>query len=149
MSFSSSASGCACLNDWDRQLTVNHILNLLLDLKRALTVAGSPVILILVVRESVPAPEDYLINCLRATLPALLDCCEQLLIVVEGSASDRTPIRAAFQTTRRTAARQTPPRIFDSLSAAFTHAQTLAPHDVLELQRQAMRQSLLPNGRFG
>lgn len=147
MSFCSSAAGYACLNDWHFPLAVSHILTLLLDLKRALTVAGGPVLLILVVRESVPAPADYFLRCLQATLPAILDCCEQLLIVVEGSTSDRAPIRAAFQTTRRTA-RQASLHIFDSLSAAFTHAQPFAPHDVLDLQRQAMHQSLPPSGRF-
>jgi hypothetical protein len=149
MSFCSSASACACLNDWDRPLTVSDILSLLLDLKRTLTIASSRVILILVVRESVPPPDDYLLNCLQASLPAILDCCERLLIVVEGSSSDRRPIRAAFQTTRRTPTKQTPPQIFDALSTAFTHAQPFAPHDVLELQRQAMRQSFLSHGRTG
>jgi hypothetical protein len=148
MSFCSSASGHACLNDWDRPLAVSHILNLLLDLKRALAAASGPVILILVVRESVPVPAHYFLNCLQATLPAILDCCEQLLVVVEGAASDRAPIRAAFKTTRRTPTKHMSPQTFDSLSAAFAHAQPFAPHDVLELQRQAMHQSLPPSGRF-
>ncbi|MEO7038044.1 MAG: hypothetical protein ABI335_29805 [Polyangiaceae bacterium] len=128
MSFCSSASGYACLSDWDRSLAVSHILNLLLDLKRALAAANGPVILILVVRESVPAPADYFLNCLQATLPAILDCCEQLLVVVEGSASDRAQIRAAFQTTRRTPTKHTPPQTFDSLSTAFAYAQPFASH---------------------
>jgi hypothetical protein len=127
---------------------VSHILNLLLDLKRALGAASGPVILILVVRQSVPAPAHYFLNCLQATLPAILDCCEQFLVVVEGSASDRAPIRAAFQTTRRTPTKHIPPHMFDSLSAAFAHAQPFAPHDVLELQRHAMHQTLPPSGRF-
>jgi len=100
-----------------------------------------------VVRESVPAPANYFLNCLQATLPAILDCCD-LLVVVEGSASDRQPIRAAFETTRRTPTKHIAPRTFDSLSAALAHAQPFAPHDVLELQRQVMRQSLPPSGRF-
>jgi hypothetical protein len=83
----------------------------------------------------VPTPTNYLLNCLQATLPAILDCCEQLLVVVEGSAGDRAPIHAAFQTTRRTPTKHVPPRTFDSLSAAFAYAQPFAPHDVLELQR--------------
>ena len=142
MSFCSSASGCACLNDWDQPLAVNQIVDLLLDVKRAATISGTPVILILVIRESMPAPGSYLLSCLRAALPALLDCCEQLLVVVEGSTSDRTLIRGAFQTTRRTAAKQTSVQLFESLSTAFTHAQRFAPHDILELQRQVMHRSL-------
>jgi hypothetical protein len=149
MSFYASASGGACLNDWDRPLDVNQVLNLLLDVKRTLAVAGGRVLLIVVVRESVPSPDPDLLYCLQAALPAILDCCEQLLIVVEGSTSDHDPIRAAFKTTRRTPTKQTSPRIFDALSTAFAHAQAFAPHDVLELQRRAMRQSLLPSRRFG
>ena len=126
MGFYVSASGCACLSDWDRRFSVDDILNLLLDLKRTLRVAGSPAILLVIVREFVPSPDGSLLNCLQATLPAILDCCERLIVAVEGSNSDRTPIRAAFQTTRRAPTRHTPAQIFDSLSAAFAHAQAFA-----------------------
>jgi hypothetical protein len=149
MSFCASASRCACLNDWDGPLTVNHILNLLLDLKRTLAGANSRVILIIVFRESVPTPDDYLLDCLQGALPALLNCCEQLLVVVEGTTADRDSIRIAFQTTRRTPIKQTLPEMFDALGAAFTRAQAFAPHDVLELQRQALRESLLPSRCIG
>jgi hypothetical protein len=147
-SFLSSASGRACLNDWAQPLTVSDILSLLLDLKRAVAIAGAPVILLAVIRQSVPAPANFLINCLQATVPAILDCCEELVIVVEGADLDRAPLRNAFVTDRRTATKRTPPRLFESLSAAFAHAQHLAPHDVLELQRQLLHQSLPPNGKL-
>lgn len=52
--------------------------------------------------------------------------CKPPLVVVEGPASDRAPIRAAFQTTRRTPTKHVPPRTFDSLSAAFARAAVRA-----------------------
>jgi len=149
MSFYSSESGRACLNDWDRPLTINHIVNLLLDLRRPLSGASIRVIAVIVVRESVPTPDDDWLNCLQASLPAILDCCEHLLVVIEGETSDRSSIRTALRTTRRTATKRTPPRTFDELSAAFSYAQPFAPHDVLELQRQTMRHSLSPCRRLG
>jgi len=149
MNFYSSKSGCACLNDWDRPLTINHIVNLLLDLRRPLIGANSRVIVVLVVRESVPVPDDDWLNCLQASLPAILDCCEHLLVVIEGSMMDRAPIRTAFRTTRRTSTKRTPPRTFDVLSTAIGYAQPFAPHDILELQRQTMRQSLSPHRSIG
>jgi len=149
MNFYSSKSGCACLNDWDRPLTINHIVNLLLDLRRPLIGANSRVIVVLVVRESVPVPDDDWLNCLQASLPAILDCCEHLLVVIEGSMMDRAPIRTAFRTTRRTSTKRTPPRTFDVLSTAIGYAQPFAPHDILELQRQTMRQSFSPHRSIG
>jgi hypothetical protein len=146
MRFVTSVSGRACLSDWDHPLAVSDILNLLLSLKQAVAAAGDHVILLLVLREAVPTPAGFLLSCLQGTLPAILDCCEHL--VVEGASADRSSLRAAFQTTRRTATKRTPPQVFESLSAAFEHTQRYAPHDVLELQRQAMRQSLPPSGQF-
>jgi len=147
MSFYASESGCACLNDWNRPPTISHIVNLLLDLKRPRNTAGTRVIAVIIVREFVPAPDDDWLNCLQASLPAILNSCEHLLVVVEGSTSDRAPIRTAFRTTRRST-KQSRPRTFDMLSTAFTYAQPFAPHDVLELQRQTMRQSFAAE-RFG
>jgi hypothetical protein len=146
VTFITSASDRACLSNWGQPLAVSDILNLLLDLRRALAVAGSPVILILVIRQAVPLPAAFLLNSLQASVPAILDSCAQLVIVIEGAGIDRAPLRSVFQTTRRTVAKQTPPQIFDSLSAAFAHAQRFAPHDVLELQRLVLRQSFPPHG---
>ena len=148
MSFISSASGRACFNDWDRPLAVSDILSLLLALKQAVAIAGSPVILIVAVRESVPAPATFLLNCIRGSLPAILDCCEQLALVIEGAGTEHDSLRAAFHTARRQEpTRRAQPKVFDTLSAAFTHVQSLAPNDVLELQRGVLRQSSPPEGR--
>ena len=147
MTFISSISGRACLNEWDHPLAVNHILNLLLSLKQAIAAAGDHVILVLVLRETIPVPAAFLLECIQGTLPAILDGCEHLVVVIEGLGSDRALLRAAFETTRRTPAKRTPPRVFDSLSAAFAYAQQFAPHDVLELQRHVLHQSFPPSGR--
>lgn len=148
MTFISSASARACLNEWDRPLAVNDVLNLLLALKRAAAAAGGPVILIMVVRESVPVPANFLLTCIQGTLPAILDCCEQLVIVVEGASAARVAFRAAFEPGRATATRRARPLVFETLSAAFAHAQRFAPHDVLELQRHILHQSSPPNGHW-
>ena len=149
MTFISSTMARACLNNWDQSLTVNDILDLLLALKRAVVTAGSPIVLIVVVREAVPVPQNFLLTCIQGTLPAILDCCERLVLVVEGSSVERLAFRSAFQVSRAAAARRAraPTVVFESLSTAFAHAQHFAPHDVLELQRQILHQFLSPNGQ--
>lgn len=147
MSFVSSASGRACLTDWDAPLSVSDLLGLLFDLKRTLAVAGSPVILIVVIRKAVPVPADYLLTCIRSTLPAILACCEELAVVVEGLTSEHALFRASFESAGARTARRAPTQVFDTLSAAFAHTQRLAPYDVLELQRHVLHQSFPPNGR--
>lgn len=148
MRFCSSASGRACLLEWDRPLAVDDFLTLLLDLKRGRALAGKPLILVLVVRKQVPVPANYLLTCLQATLPAILDCCQELVVAIEGAGVDRSSLRAAFQNNRAGAPRRSPSFVFDTLSAAFAHAQRAAPHDVLELQRVVLRQSFPPQGHW-
>jgi hypothetical protein len=148
MSFVASASGRACLADWDSAISVNDVLTLLFALKRAVGASGSPTILLVVVREVVPVPGQFLLNCLRGALPALLDSCEQIAFVVEGASAERATLRAAFQPLRQASSKRLQPRTFDSLSAAFAHVQRFAPHDVLELQRHLLRQSFPPDGQL-
>jgi hypothetical protein len=107
MGFISSSSGKACVNDWQHPLAVRDILELLLDVKRAVAVAGDHVILMLVVRESLPVPEPFLIKCIQGSLPAILSCCEHLVVVIEGDGLERAPLKAAFDTDRRTASKRT------------------------------------------
>ena len=143
MSFVSSASGRACLSDWDTPLSVRDLLSLLFDLKETLALARGPLIVIIAIRETVPIPANYLLSCIRATLPAILACCEELAVAVEGTSAEYSPLRASF---RSAPGRHATTRLFDSLSAAFAHTQRLAPHDVLELQRHVLHHSLPPNG---
>lgn len=144
MSFCSSASGRACLLDWSRPLAVDDFLTLLLELKRVRALAGKPLILIVVVRKEVPAPAHHLLTCLQATLPPILDCCQELIVAVEGVGADRHPLRVAFQNARLGEVQRNRTFVFDTLSIAFAHAQRAAPHDVLELQRHVLRQSFPP-----
>ena len=146
MRFFSSTSGRACLSDWDQPLSVDGVLSLLLAIKRAAATAGTPVILLVLVREAAPVPTGFLLNCLQGTLPAILDCCEQLALVVEGTGSERVAFGAALWTTARSARRRTRTQIFESLSTAFAYTQRFAPQDVIELQRRPLRQRPKPNG---
>ena len=148
MSFISSASGRACLSDWDKPLSVSDLLTLLFDLKRTLAVAGSPMILIIVIRKAVPVPANYLLTCIRSTLPAILACCEELAVAVEGTSTAHTSIRASFQSVGAGPTRHAPTQLFATLSAAFAHTQRLAPHDVLELQRHVLHHSFPPNRQW-
>jgi len=141
MPFYSSTSGRACLVDWETSLAVADILSLLANLKATSAAAGTRVILIVAVRKDVPELGNHLVRCLKATLPAILDGCQELVVALEGSENDRASLRAVLQTRQPGATMRTPTRLFDTLSAAFGHAQGAAPHDVLELQRLVMRRS--------
>ena len=141
MQFHVSQSGRACLVDWNAPLTVSDLLALLQNLKRAPALAGTQVVLILVVRDAVPVPPNYLLSSLQAILPAILDSSHELVSVVEGAGAERTPFRSAFRATR-SLTRSRAPQMFETLSRAFAHAQRFAPHDVLELQRLLLRDSL-------
>jgi hypothetical protein len=145
VNFVSSATGRACLNDWHRQVEVADILTLLSNLKRAAGISGGPAVLIVVVRKTVPVPTDYVLNSLQATLPAILNSCQELVIAVEGDGAERSSLRACFKNMRPGLSRRCAAQVFDSLGDAFAHAQRFAPHDVLELQRSPLPRSLPTN----
>jgi hypothetical protein len=141
MWFYASTSGRACLIEWETSLAVSDIVSLLGHVKAAAATARARVILIVAVRKDVPRPGGYVVRCLEATLPAILDGCQELVVALEGNESDRASLRGAFQTRHSGATMRTPTRLFDTLGAAFGHAQSASPHDVLELQRLVMRRS--------
>jgi hypothetical protein len=138
MSFVSSASGRACLNVWDKSLSVSELFTLLADLKRTLAVAGGPAILIIVIREAVPAPADDMLRCMRATLPAIRAYCEELVFAVEGTSAEHALLRASLQSEGAEPGRHGPSHLFGTLSASLAHMQRFAPHDVLELKRHLL-----------
>lgn len=148
MCFNSSASGRACLVQWDTSINVSSVFALLADLNRIRMNAGAPTMLILVTRSTVPLPPSHVLNSLRGALPALLNLCRELLVAIEGSSPDRTLLRAAFIDVGGPKGEHKLPKIFDTLSEAFAHAQGAAPHDVLELQRLVLRQSFPPYGQW-
>ena len=146
MTFITSATGRACLNDWHKRIEACDLLLLLADLKRTVAGKGRPAILIVVVRKTVPMPANSILSSLHATLPPILDWCQELAVAVEGGDAERNPLRSCFRNTRWTASLRNRALVFDSLSAAFAYAQRFAPHDVLELQRHVLHQHFAPNG---
>jgi hypothetical protein len=145
MSFCSSASGRACLLDWGGPLAVDGFLTLLLDLKRVRRQAAD--LDHLRSQASSPAGE------LPTQLPSGHTSGNSRLRPRAGCRRGRRCCRApcahvSFQNSRPGIAPRHPTLVFDSLSAAFAHAQRAAPHDVLELQRLVLRQSLPPNGHW-
>jgi len=145
MTFVTSDSGYACLNDWQRPLGVNDVLTLLLDLRTASENFRKPVLLLVRISESVPLPTHFVLSSIRGTVPALLRCCTELVVVVEGG-SERAALRAAFQDLKPGTAARSRTTMFETLGAAFAYAQRVAPHDVLDLQRHVLRQSYPPSG---
>ncbi|HET7544060.1 MAG TPA: hypothetical protein VFK05_29515 [Polyangiaceae bacterium] len=126
---------------------MSDLFALLANLKRTLAVAGNPLIVILVIRETVPVPASSLLASIRATLPAILACCEELVVAIEGNSSEHPRFGASFQIASAGPTRQRAPQMFNTLSAAFAHTQRLAPHDVLELQRHVLHLSFPPPAR--
>lgn len=66
VTFITSGSGRACLSNWAQPLALTDILNLLLDLKQTVALAGGPLRLILVIGQTVPVPADFLLSSLQA-----------------------------------------------------------------------------------
>lgn len=137
MTFSCSASGRACVNEWKGPIVIADLLNLLLALWRT-AASDEKTLAIIIFRETVPLPPNFLLNCLQGALPVILDCCEQLIVVIEGSSTDREPLRTVFQRVTQGTARPSP-ALFDSMDAAFTHALQFAPEDLFELSRHSHR----------
>jgi len=129
--------------DWAGPLTVNDVLELLLAVKHAAATARRPVILVLNVNAPLRSLSDLLSNCFKSTLPALLDSCEALALVLERPSPGGNALCSALRGTRQSGMRT---QVFDSLSAAFLQYQRLAPYDVLELQRHVLRRSAPPTG---
>jgi len=140
MNFVASATGRACLNDWHLRVEVADILTLLSNLHEVAAATGRPAVLIVVVRKTVPMPANHILKSLQATLPAILDRCQELIIAVEGDGAERNSFRACLKSTPASPARRNRAQVFNSLSVAFAYAQRFAPHDVLELQRPPSRQ---------
>jgi hypothetical protein len=99
--------------------------------------------LVLVVRAASLASSNAQ-DVIPTAMPAILDGCAELLIVAEPSDARSGLIRSLL--TKTTACGRTAPQLFSSLDEALRYAQGLAPHDVLELQRQNLRRSVPPRG---
>ena len=137
MTFALLARGQVWLAEWTEPLAIEHVVNLLIDLREARQGLRTPPLLVLAVRPGVftrGGPFD----AVPAALPALLDCCSGLFLVVENRDPYALAIRAQFAG-RGGGAAKSVPQIFGSLDDALVAAQAVAPHDALELQRQTLR----------
>jgi hypothetical protein len=146
MLIESSVSGRACLIQWQNEITVTSIFALLGEIHRVRLLAGEPLIVILHIDSAIRTPGPHVLDSLKAGLASVIGVCDQLLVALEGESVDRLLLRAAFANVA-TASITRGPRVFASLHAALLHAQRFAPHDVLELQRRSMRDSLPPGRR--
>jgi hypothetical protein len=130
------ASGQVCLAEWSEPLTVEHVVNLLVDLREARQALRGPPLLVLAIRAVVFAG-DGPFEIIPTALPALLDSSSGLFVVLD-ALSRAQAVRALFTATGCRTARSAL-QIFASLDDALVAAQKVAPHDALELQRQTLR----------
>lgn len=131
------AKGQICLAEWVAPLTVEHVVSLLIDLRQARQGRRAPPLLLLAVHRAVfagPGPFDII----PTALPALLDGCCNVFVILEPEDPQARTIRALFSVATRTSTRSGP-QIFFSLDEALVGAQAVAPHDALEVQRQNLR----------
>jgi len=131
------ARGQVCLAEWVRPLAVEHVVTLLVDLREARQALRAPPLLLLAVGLAVFAEEEPF-GIVRTALPALLDCCSGLFVILEPRDRRAQAIRSLFAGGRGVPAKSAV-QIFSSVDDALVAAQAVAPHDALEVQRQNLR----------
>lgn len=129
-------SGQVCLAEWTEPLAVDHVVNLLVDLRETRQALRAPPLLVLAIRPIVFAG-DGPFEIIPTALPALLDSCSGLFLVLEALSRARA-VHALFGD-KGCRYGQPTPQIFASVDDALVAAQKIAPHDALELQRQNLR----------
>lgn len=131
------AKGQICLAEWVEPLTVEHVVSLLIDLRQARQRLRAPPLLLLALHRTVfagPGPFDII----PTALPAILDSCSDLFVIVEPDDPHGRTIRALFSVASSPST-GSGPQAFSSLDEALVRAQAIAPHDALEIQRQNLR----------
>jgi hypothetical protein len=131
------SKGQICLAEWVEPLTVEHVVSLLIDLRQARQGLRAAPLLLLAVHPVVfagPGPFDII----PTALPAILDGCSDLFVIVEPDDPHARTVRALFGAASAASTRSGP-QIFLSLDEALVRAQAVAPHDALEVQRQNLR----------
>jgi hypothetical protein len=136
-------SGRVCLQEWDEPLLVDHVVGLLLDLREARRTRTERPILVLVVNAASLASSSAQ-DVIPTAMHAILDGCAELLVVADPIDARSSVVRSLL--TKTAAHGRTPPQLFRSLDEALRYAQGVAPHDVLELQRQNLQRSSPPRG---
>ena len=124
------------------------LFELLAELNHARVTAGRVTVLIISVHADVPPLPHSTMVALQSALRAIVDLCDHVCVALEETKHDRARLRAAFYDVDSGASERRLPLFFDSLDLAITYAQRFAPHDVLELQRRALRRSSPPNGQW-
>lgn len=141
MSFALQA-GRVCVQYWREPLQVDDVVGLLLDLRDARRSLAERPILILVVNDASVA-NSTAEDVLPTALPAILDCCCELLVVAAPPDSRTSVVRCLLG--KPNAHSRPIPQHFATVDDALHHAQAAAPHDVLELLRQNLRASRPPS----
>ena len=131
------AKGQVCLAEWLAPLVVEHVVNLLVDLREARQGLRAPPLLVLTAGPAVFAAEAPF-EIIRTALPALIDCCSGLFVVLDSQDRRAQAVRELFAGRRDGPARPAV-RLFSSVDDALVAAQSVAPHDALEVQRLNLR----------
>jgi len=126
-------------------LLVDHVVTLLVDIREARQAQPKRPLVILVIRTAALASGNAR-DVLPTAMPAILDGCEQLIIVVEPADARSSLMRSLFTGSGAAQLGRTTPKLFTSLEEALLHVQRIVPHDVLELQRKNLRRSFPPSG---
>jgi hypothetical protein len=139
----SIVSGRVCLFIWDEPIGLDTVVRLLGRLNRVRQDGRAPLIAIVLVPRETSAPHVHVRNALRGVLPAILDRCHELIVVVEGNESGRQLLRGMFAPTpaARSGSRLAT-RFFVALDDALAFAQRIAPHDTLAVQRALLQRKL-------
>jgi hypothetical protein len=140
----SIVSGRVCMFVWDEPIVLDLIVRMLGKLTEVSREARVPLVAIVVVPQATSVPGANVRNALRGVLPAVLDRCQELLIVIEGDGRERHLMRAMFSLTpsTRRGSRHPSTRFFAMLDDALAVAQRLAPHNTLAVQRALLRRKL-------
>jgi hypothetical protein len=133
-----SSAGRVCHCEWTKTVTATMVFALLSQLKRQNSANQTPLLLMLNLHPASLASLAHHANPFFVVIPALLDCCCEIVIAADGDS-------ATLNTLRRHLLRSSPSptpaiarsiRVFPTVQEAFTHAQSVFPHDVIELRRK-------------
>jgi hypothetical protein len=122
------------------------VVQLLAQLKQTEERHGEAVVLILHLRPSSAKDIMKRSSTFLDVLPALWAYCREVVIVCQGEPGILEQLRrslcGSMSTSVGTLAH--PLSFFELLDDAFTHAQGIFPHEVLELRRQRIRSGMWP-----
>lgn len=133
MSLQISSAGRVCFCEYSGPITSNMVVSLLSHLKHVRSTKSESVLLLLQLDSAAARSISRGLGPFLGALPVLWDCCLEFIVVLEGGGA-QNPLNRILCT--RPLAQSL--RCCESLDEAFSHAQSLFPHDVLELQRRRL-----------